>query len=149
MEIRPFVVKYKAGTDKSIKPGIHGKFETMEDALNGLEKCTRHFGSLVKKSATLYAGPAICGIVVDDKALEQQQKLEKQSDDLQCDLPEPEQSELDRMKAEIDRLKIKAGEAEEPEGEEECEASFDSASEETPKPAKSKKSPRTSFATVE
>ncbi len=145
MQILPYVVKYKAGTDKTIKPGIHGRFETMEEALLALQKCTKHFGSLAKKSPTLYAGPAICGIVVDQEALERQQKLEHESDDLKCDLPEPEQSELDRLKAEVERLKAKAGE----EGDEECAESLDSESEETPKPAKSKKSQRTSFATAE
>lgn len=143
MDCLPFVVKYKSGTDKSIKPGIAGRFETMEEAVIGLAKCAKHFGSEIKKSATLYAGPAICGIVVDQAALAKQKEYEDNGDDLKCDLPEPEQSELDRLKAENARLRAKAGEENE-EGDEECEELSDSESEEAPKPAKSRKSQRTS-----
>ena len=80
MDIKPFIVRYKAGSDKRIKPGIHGSFATMEQAEGELEKCARYWDSL-KRQGKFFVGPAVCGITVDEGALKRQ-KEEREVDQL-------------------------------------------------------------------
>lgn len=43
MDLLPYTVRYKAGTDRRIKPGIHGKFRTREEAETQAEEARKHF----------------------------------------------------------------------------------------------------------
>lgn len=70
-DIKPYIVKYKAKRDSDIKPGIHGKFETEEEArrqvLIAREFFDRAFGR---------PDAAHVGIVVDKGALLQLKETE-------------------------------------------------------------------------
>ncbi len=115
MDINPFIVKYKAGTDKTILPGIHGRFATMEKAVAQAARCALHFGVTHKNKDGLYVGRAIIGIVVDTAAIERQ-KNEKESNVKELagevdDFPEAE-DELEVLRKENAKLREKLEEVE-------------------------------------
>ncbi len=126
MDILPFIVKYKAGTDKSIKPGIHGRFETEEQAKNAAKKCQTFFG-----------GPkrVIVGIVVDPAMLAMQNAQHEGVDPVE---PDSDMSPLEQMRIENALLRKQLGMAVE---DEECEAQYDTSENTTQKPEKAKRSP--------
>lgn len=74
---KPYVVKYKANRDSTIKPGIHGRFETEEEAKYQCLKAREFFDMG-------FGGPnaAKVGIVIDQAALAQKKRLEEIDDGL-------------------------------------------------------------------
>ncbi len=99
VDIKPYVVRYKAGKNKEIKPGIHGQFATREEAENAMERAARYFGGPFQKTQEgFFVGRAIIGIVVDQKQLQLQQQEQKHVEalgDFQCadELPTGEQDQ--------------------------------------------------------
>ena len=105
MEIRPYAVRYKAGSDKTILPGLHGRFETMQQAQAAMERCALFFGDGVRKDGFI-VGRAVIGIVVDNAALAQQKVEESQPDPLAgASVPELDMTEMQKVLAENARLK--------------------------------------------
>lgn len=74
MDIKPYVVRYKSGADKSIKPGIHGRFISKEKAEEAMDRAARYFGGQWKKKDGFLVGRAIIGIVIDQEALKRQEE---------------------------------------------------------------------------
>ena len=104
MEIRPYAVRYKAGSDKTILPGLHGRFETMQQAQAAMERCALFFGDGVRKDGFI-VGRAVIGIVVDNAALAQQKVEESQPDPLAgASVPELDMTEMQKVLAENARL---------------------------------------------
>ena len=136
MDIRPYVVKYKGGTDKNVQPGIHGAFKTMEEAKAGLAACARFFGGGQVYETGMIVGRAVIGIVVDQGLLNQQRAAMNDRDDLPIEF-EPEVDELQKLREENARLKASLGEPA-------CEESFESEGPSTPKRGKRKEAAYTS-----
>lgn len=82
MDIKPYVVRYKAGSDKSITPGIHGRFVDEKSAADAMDRAARYFGGSFKKKDGFLVGRAIIGTVIDQEALRQQQQEAAQYDPL-------------------------------------------------------------------
>ena len=100
MDIKPFIVRYKAGKDKSIQPDIHGRFATREQAQAAAAKCSDHFGGGTKDEKGFYVGRAIVAIVVDEDALKAQEEG-REEDYIPADIPpDKEESEIERLRAE-------------------------------------------------
>ena len=143
VDIKPFVVRYKAGTDKSILPGIHGKFETKAKALVAAQKCAAFFGVTRKNADGMWIGKAIIGITTDMEALEKQESvrhgnmspLEGGEDELPQDVNID--TELDDLRAENERLRAALEDRE-------CGAPSDTDEQPTVKRGKLKKSLSTS-----
>lgn len=143
MDILPYSVRYKAGSDKTIQPGLHGRFATKEEAEVQMLKCAKHFGVVKRTPEGFMVGRAIIGIVADHALLEKQE-AEAHGPDILAEVEAPvwvDETEL--LRQEIARLKAKCGE------DQECAESFDSESDETQKPAKSRKSRPTSLTAAE
>lgn len=134
MDLKPFIVKYKAGLDRSIKPGIHGKFATHEEALAQARKCQDFFNTS--------SGPksAIVGIVTDEKQLLMQQR---EAEEVDPDVgAKEEMTELELLRAEVKRLRAEKGD------DEECEDLLSDESGSIPQRGNTKKS-RGSLSTSE
>ena len=107
MDIKPFRVVYKSGSDRTIKPGLHGHFATLEEAKHQLSICAAHFGGgQMDPSGLVVIGPAISGVIVDESKLDLQRKAESQAVGLEdIAMPDPELTELEQLRAENLRLK--------------------------------------------
>jgi regulator of replication initiation timing len=128
MDVKPFIVKYKAGLDRSIKPGVHGRFVTHEEALRQARVCSDFFNRLQPKSA-------VVGIVVDEVQLRlQKEQMEDEDPEVGA---KQELSENEMLRAEIARLRAKIGD-------EECEDPPHEDSGSTSKRANTKRSLATS-----
>ena len=96
MDIKPFQVHYKAGLDRSIKPGLHCKFATELEAQAQARLCKKFFEERHGPKA------AIVGIVVDDDALAKQKEQEE------SDLPPELESQVEMTELEL-LTKLAAG----------------------------------------
>ena len=111
MDIKPFIVRYKAGKDKSILPGIHGRFETREEADRQVILAADNFGGGVRDQATGFiVGRAVVGVVVDQVMLRKQKEMSSVDRSLDgVDIPEPELDEEEKLRAELQRYRDKYG----------------------------------------
>ena len=135
MDIKPFQVHYKAGLDRSIKPGLHGKFATELEAQAQARLCKKFFEERHGPKA------AIVGIVVDDDALAKQK--EQEESDLPPELEsQVEMTELELLRSENARLRALSGDAE-------CKGSSEEESDSTLKRGRRKPSRGTSSTTAD
>ena len=138
MDILPYTVKYKAGTDKTVQPGIHGRFKTLEDAQAALVACVKFFGGGKETESGVVVGRAVCGIITDADLAKKASEEPQQDDEFGAvTVPELEVTENDALRAEVNRLRAQLEK-------QECAESSDYEPEEIKKPAKSKKSLSTS-----
>lgn len=111
-DIKPYAVRYKAGSDKTIRPGLHGRFETREEAEKAQEACARFFGGGRRNSDGFIIGRAIVGIVTDASQLDLQKK-EAQGDRTFPEIEVPEEvDEVVRLKLELAEANAKLRELE-------------------------------------
>lgn len=77
MDHLPYLVRYKPANaaTTSVRPGLHGKFRTEEEARKKAQDCLRWFEEIEGK------GVVRVGIVVDDKALALQQAEAREEDE--------------------------------------------------------------------
>lgn len=102
----PYEVRYKAGTDKAIRPGVHGRFATLEQAMNGMEQAARYFGGPFKKHDEGLSGRALIWIVTDQAAVK---ALEDPPDNCPISSDDGvEEQTVEDLRAEIARLQQEA-----------------------------------------